>query len=140
MRGVMTIPAIILRRVGACRAAERALGSMVSRVYAGGAAMSRATILVGTREIVVDTTPLRGGGANFRTHVLSEPGERQLVLRPGFGFRLFAGIFLVMGCVPMAIGGAMWSAHGRDTGVWVLGGFGLLFLTVGLLLLLAPRR
>lgn len=102
--------------------------------------MGRVTVQVGNREVAVDTDPLRGGGSNFRTHVLAEPRDGLVVLRPSLGFRLFAVAFLVMGCIPLAIAGVMASAHGRDAGVWVLCGFGGAFLLAGLVILLAPRR
>ncbi len=102
--------------------------------------MGRATIQLGGRKIKVDTDPLPGGGANFQTHALVELRDGQLVLRPSLGFRLVAAVFVAVGCVPLAIAGFMWSAHGRDTGVLVLVGFGVLFTAAGLLTFLLPRR
>jgi hypothetical protein len=102
--------------------------------------MGQETIQLDDRELVVDTDPLPGGGANFQTHVLVEPREGQLVLRPSRGFRIAAAILIVVGWVPMAIGVYMWSVHGRDAGVLILLGFGLLFSLAGVMMFILPRR
>jgi hypothetical protein len=102
--------------------------------------MGQETIRVDDRDFVVDTDPLPGGGANFQTHGLVVPREGELVLRPSRGFRIVALILILVGCAPLAIAGTMWSAHGRDTGVLILLGFGLLFSVSGLLMFILPRR
>jgi hypothetical protein len=54
--------------------------------------------------------------------------------------RFFAGAFLLLGGVPLAIAAYFFLRNQVKTEYWVLGGFGLVFFTCGLLLALLPSR
>src|SRR5687767_2587552 len=47
----------------------------------------------------IEWTPLKGGGATFRTHDLLEIGPDRIEFRPSVGFRLFLGLFMGAGAI-----------------------------------------
>ena len=73
-------------------------------------------------------TPARGGGANFKTHVLVETGPQRLEFRASAGARLFYGVFLLIGLAVMASGLARPS---RGMVICFPIGFGFLFAVLG---------
>src|SRR5437867_2733287 len=98
------------------------------------------TLRVGGREIDVDTSPMTAATANFRTVTLVQPRDGCLVLRPTIGVRVFAGLFLVVGLIVMAVAAGVFVA---GNGGWAIAGllaFGAIFALVGGLMLLLPRR
>lgn len=68
-------------------------------------------------------TPLKPGGANFRTHTLTERDGNQLAYGKSVAFFLFGGLFLVVGLGCSGIGLA--------NGEWIMTVFGLPFAAVG---------
>jgi hypothetical protein len=47
----------------------------------------------------IEWTPLKGGGATFRTHDLHEMGPDRIEFRQSVGFRLILGFFIVGGAI-----------------------------------------
>ncbi len=86
-----------------------------------------------------DTEPLPGGGSNFRTMTFVRKGDL-FVIKPTIGLRIFGIVFLLFGGVPLAVMIYLFIENGARTEYWVVGGFGLLFLLVGLGILLSPKR
>jgi hypothetical protein len=68
-------------------------------------------------------TPLKPGGANFRTHTLVQRDGHQIAIRQSVGFFLFGAAFLGAG--------AICSAIGVGANEWMVGLFGLPFIAVG---------
>jgi hypothetical protein len=102
--------------------------------------MSRFTVRLGLREIVVFTTPLASRPANFRTHRLVRSGQRRLLLVPGLVLRVLAlGLWLIAGSA-LALAVGYRSTHG-DPGVFgICCAIGVVFSLLGLALLVLPRR
>lgn len=83
-------------------------------------------------------TPVKRGGANFRTHRLVEINPSRMEFRPTVGSLIFGGFFAVIGaCVfVFPLGSVMKSRHlpsVLDVIFPML--FGLIFMTVGVLLI-----
>jgi hypothetical protein len=102
--------------------------------------MSRFTVQIGLREIVVDTTPLATRPANFRTHTLIRSGDRRLLLVPGLVLRVLALSVLLIAGVSLTL--AVWDRMSQaDPALfWICCAIGLVFLLLGLSLLVLPRR
>ena len=49
--------------------------------------------------LAIEWTPLKGGGATFRTHDLHLVGAGRIEFRQSVGFRLFLGLFMVAGVI-----------------------------------------
>ncbi|OZV68659.1 cytochrome b family protein [Winogradskyella aurantia] len=45
----------------------------------------------------VDVKPLKGGGTNFKTHVLIKSSDSKLMYKPSYGIAIFCFIFLAIG-------------------------------------------
>jgi hypothetical protein len=73
----------------------------------------------------IDWNPLKKGGANFKTHKLVELSTLRLEYKASLGYKLFAGIFLMIGIIiPIVMM--------MNEGVPIFVGlFGLLFLGAG---------
>jgi hypothetical protein len=87
----------------------------------------------------VGTEPLPGGGSNFRSKKFTRDGDR-FVIKPTLGQRLFGFAFLLFGGVPLGIAIYQFIVSGARTESWVIGGFGVVFLAVGLAILISACR
>jgi len=100
-------------------------------------------LLVGTRKVLVDPSPVPASAARHRTHVLVAQGGRCLEFRPGWRSRLFALVWLLAGAV---LGGAFTVAAELEQGSpGVAAGsiplvLGLVCVAVGSALLAGARR
>lgn len=73
--------------------------------------------------------PLKGGGANFRTHVLKKTDDNRCVFRPAAGYVVFCSVFMAVG-LGMSILFVVASHLSRlEDFVPIL--FGVIFLAVG---------
>jgi hypothetical protein len=88
----------------------------------------------------VDTAPLPKSAASFRDKTLKQLSARRLIIKPSLGMRIFAAAFLAVGAVPLGIAVYRLSRNPNQTEYWVLGAFGLVFFTAGLLAFILPRR
>ena len=82
-------------------------------------------------------TPAKGGGANFKTHVLVETGPQRLEFRASAGARLFYGVFLLAGLAVMA---SVLARPSRGLDLYAPLGFGFLFAVLGGVLLYYGAR
>lgn len=73
----------------------------------------------------IDWGPLKKGGANFKTHKLVEISTLRLEYKASFGYKLFAGIFLMIGMIIPVV-----MIMNEGVPIFV-GFFGLIFLGAG---------
>lgn len=81
----------------------------------------------------VDKSPLKSGGASFKTNVLIEKSSSKLLYKPSIGVALFSFIFLAVGLGVFFIGIYPLFSNGFDTSTieWFLVLFGFIFASAG---------
>lgn len=83
-----------------------------------------------------DWKPLVPGGTNFKTKNLSiKPGVNKAIFKASIGSILFGGIFLLIGVGIMISGISKLISSGYQVDNYFLIGFGLIFGTVGMIIL-----
>jgi hypothetical protein len=102
--------------------------------------MKQNKIKAGSKNVPVETTPLSVGGANFRDKTLQQLDERRLSIKPSVATRVMGIAFLIVGLVPSAFSVYRLLRDRHQTEYWVLLGFGMIFFTAGLLVLVLSRR
>lgn len=84
----------------------------------------------------IDWTPLKRGGANFRTHKLVPVDHETMVFKATTGALVFYSLFMLFGAVPSGI--AFWQIFSEgfrwSTEILVPFGFGSIFGTIGFVL------
>lgn len=81
----------------------------------------------------VDTSPLKGGGASFKTNVLIAESRSKLMYKPSIGVALFCFLFLAVGLGVLFFGIYPLFGNGFDRASveWFLLLFGLVFASAG---------
>ncbi|MFK7831660.1 MAG: hypothetical protein AB8B52_00155 [Winogradskyella sp.] len=80
----------------------------------------------------VDTTPLKGGGANFKTNALVEASSSKLVYKPSLGVALFCFVFFAVGLGVIFLGCSnIFGSNSSNAPEWFLIIFGLIFASAG---------
>lgn len=84
----------------------------------------------------VETSPLKGGGASFKTNVLIKESSSRFVYKPSRGVALFNFLFLAIGLGVLFFGISPLFKNGFDFAAieWFLIIFGLLFAGAGALM------
>lgn len=87
-------------------------------------------------DVVTDWSPLKKGGANFRTHKLVSVDVDTVVFEPSTGALVFYWIFLLFGIVPFGLGIWQILENGFAMKPEILApiGFGIVFGVIGLVL------
>ena len=76
-------------------------------------------------------TPLKSGGANFKTHDLVKPSSSILKYQLSWGSKMLFGVFSLIGIVALSAGIFQLMEKGTSSG-WVLVFVGLLFIVISL--------
>lgn len=82
----------------------------------------------------IEWTPLKPGGANFKTHRLVQLSPQQYVFKASLGALIFYAIFIVVGIgVSIGMTYGMWRSHEGDFSIMLLfpATFGISFAAVG---------
>ncbi|REE25627.1 hypothetical protein DFQ09_102218 [Winogradskyella pacifica] len=94
---------------------------------------ARENVLSNTTESKVSTSPLKPGGANFKTNVLIQASPSKLTYKPSIGAALFSFIFLAVGLGVLFYAlFPLFQSHIESVSIpWFLILFGLIFSGAG---------
>jgi hypothetical protein len=91
------------------------------------------------QQIAANAEPLRVGGSNYKTHVLTRLGENVLVLKPSASNRFFALLLMTLGVGVHLFG--LYSLRWEPQWIgWLIGGFGFVFVLAGVAVFVSPAR